>query len=128
MKMFGKKAMKLKLAFTFSLCLTGIRLAHAEVLTQQDYDQKVEQHRQVIQQTKVILDDPESKADAKTQSQALCDRLNAYEQIAQLSQDNPTLDLAPMMLMVARTYLDKQQKSLTKSGMTSGAFCAGKLK
>ena len=50
------------------------------------------------------------------------------EQIAQLSKENSQLELAPMMLMVAQTYLNKQQKSLTKSGMSTNVFCAGKIK
>lgn len=126
MKTFGKKAMKLKLVLLLSVASIGF--AHAEAITQQDYDQHIEHYTQVIKQTKVILDDPDSKADAKMQSQALCDRLNAYEQIAQLSKENSQLELAPMMLMVAQTYLNKQQKSLTKSGMSTNVFCAGKIK
>ena len=115
--------MKLKLAG----CLLFIAgLSHAEVLTQQAYDQKIQQHMQVIQHTKAILDQPDSQADAKQQSQALCERLSAYEQIALLSKENPSLEMASVMLMASQNFLDRQKASLGDAGMTASVFCAGK--
>ena len=108
--------MKLKLAGCL-LCTAS--LSHAEVLTQQAYDQK-------IQQTKAILDQPDRQADAKQQSQALCERLNAYEQIASLSKENLSLEMASVMLMASQNFLDRQKSSLGDSGMTASGFCAGK--
>ncbi len=100
--------------------------AKAETLTQQAYDAKIQQYTDIVNQTKSILEEHSAQADGAVQSQAFCDRLNAYEQIAKLSQENIQLELAPVMLMAAQRYLDRQQASLTKSGMTSAVFCAGK--
>lgn len=115
--------MKLKLA---GCLLYTASLSHAEVLTQQAYDQKIQQHMQIIQQTKAILDQPDRQADAKQQSQALCERLNAYEQIASLSKENLSLEMASVMLMASQNFLDRQKSSLGDSGMTASGFCAGK--
>ena len=120
--------MRLKRALsTLAFCAVGFH-AHAEPLPQQDYDRQIQHYTQLIQKTKAILDEPDSAADADTQSQAFCDRLNAYQQIARLSQENLKLDLAPMMLKISQAYLEKQQQSLSSSGMTAGVFCAGKIK
>ena len=120
--------MRLKRALsTLAFCAVGFH-AHAEPLPQQDYDRQIQHYTQLIQKTKAILDEPDSAADADAQSQAFCDRLNAYQQIVKLSQENLKLDLAPMMLKISQAYLEKQQQSLSSSGMTAGVFCAGKIK
>ena len=119
--------MKLKRS-VFLFCSVMISFSHAEVLTQTDYDQQIQHHMQIIQQTKAVLDEPNSKADANQQSQAFCDRLNAYEQIAKLSKDNANLEMASIMLMASQSFLDKQKARLGGSGMTAEVFCAGKIK
>lgn len=117
--------MKLNLGM---LLFCAMNFAHGETLTQQSYDQQIKHYTEIIQQTKSILDEPNSKADAKMQSQAFCDRLDAYEQIAKLSRENANLELASIMLMASESYLNRQQDSLSGSGMTSAVFCAGKIK
>lgn len=117
--------MKLKLG---ALIFCMMSLARAETLTQQQYDQQIQHHTEVIKQTKAVLDVPGSKADAEQQSQALCDRLNAYEQIAQLSKDNPELELSSIRLVASELYLNQQKASLGNAGMSIAVFCSGKIK
>jgi len=40
-----------------------------------------------------------------------------------LSEENSQLEMASIMYMAAKNFLDRQQQSLTKSGMTTGAMC-----
>jgi hypothetical protein len=124
--MCGKKAMKHKSLYAFLLTCTVLSLsqmAQSEVLTQQNYDAQIQHYLDVIKATKPILDDPKSTADASAKSEAFCQRIDAYQRIVKLSEDNSQLDMASIMHMAAKNFLDRQQQSLTKSGMTTGAMC-----
>ena len=92
-------------------------------MTQAEYDQQIQKYTDQVNATKKILDNPDTQNDAKAQKQAFCSRIFAYQSIAQISQQNITLDLAPAMLMVANSFLERQKQSLTNSGMTEQVFC-----
>lgn len=126
MKMYGKKAMKLKGFYVcMMICVVWpfTQLARAEQLTQQSYDQQMQYYLDVIKASKPILDDPTSTADTTARSQAFCQRIDAYQNIVKLSEENNQLDMASVMHMAAKNFLDRQQQSLTKSGMTTAAMC-----
>lgn len=94
-----------------------------QALTQTQYNQLIAHFTKEVNATKKILDESEN-ADASAQKQAFCARLNAYQHIAQLSQNNLQLETASVMLMVANQFLDRQKQSLVESGMTEQVFCA----
>lgn len=98
----------------------------AESLTQAAYDLKMNEYTAVINQTKTVLDNPEYDANLKAQNLAFCERLNAYQNILKLSEENPQLERAILMQTVAKMYLSRQMQSLTDSGMTQQVFCAKK--
>jgi hypothetical protein len=131
MKMFGKKAMKLNLFTAIALlgCFPSLTVyAQSVQLSQQVYDQKMQHYRDVINLSKKILDDPSSVADTETKSRSFCERMHAYKQIEKLSNENRSLDMAPVMLMAAQNFLERQQKSLSNSGINSEYMCAEKEK
>ncbi|PJI30405.1 hypothetical protein [Acinetobacter pseudolwoffii] len=95
----------------------------AALLSQSAYDQFISEQTKIVNETKHILDEDDQKADAQTQRQAFCKRLKAYQDIQKVSEENSSLDMAPMMAMVAKSFLDRQDQSLSKSGMTTTVFC-----
>ena len=129
--MSGKKAMKLNFFITIALLgylSSSAVYAQSGQLSQQAYDQKMQYYRDVINQSKTVLDDPASTADADAKSRSFCERIHAYRQIEKLSSENRNLDMAPVMQMAAQNFLDRQQKSLHGSGMSTEYMCAGKEK
>ncbi|WP_445115932.1 hypothetical protein [Acinetobacter sp. WZC-1] len=126
----------MKLKYVLLGCgLVFFPMAYAEKLTQQQYDDIMETYTDQVNRSKKILDHPAGQADAvrkdavhtdsETQKQAFCSRMQAYHQIAAISQQNAELDTAQMMLMIAQNYLEKQNQRLNDSGMTEQVFCAG---
>ncbi|WP_086206577.1 hypothetical protein [Acinetobacter sp. ANC 4648] len=102
-------------------------LSYAELvqtLSQDQYNQLLQQYTAQVNETKKILDDPKVKFDAATQKQAFCTRLTAYQQIADMSKANITLESASIMLMAANSFLERQKQSFIDSGMTEQVFCA----
>lgn len=97
-------------------------------LTQEQYNQRIQQYTNQVNATKPILDDENVKIDATEQGKAFCSRIDAYQEIAKLSQDNIGLETANMMLMIAENFLDRQRQSIEQSGMTLDVFCAKKAK
>lgn len=97
-----------------------------EPLSQAQYDQQIQYYTDIVNQTKKVIDVPDSIYDAKTQNIALCQRIEAYRQIATLSEANISLDLASIMLSIANNYLAQQQQSFAASKMTEQAFCPSK--
>ena len=82
-----------------------ITIQHAvDGLTQTQYQYLLNQYTQIVNDSKKILDDPTSQATAEQQKQAFCARYHAYKNIAEISEHNPSLYPAPVMLMVARRY------------------------
>ena len=92
-------------------------------LTQAEYDERIAYYTQEVNATKKILDESD-QADAVTQKKAFCSRMNAYQQIADISKNNAQLNTASIMLMISNQFLERQKQSLTDSGMTEKVFCA----
>ncbi|MGE8537647.1 MAG: hypothetical protein ACN6NI_00040 [Acinetobacter sp.] len=95
----------------------------AAPLSQSAYDQFISEQTKIVNETKHILDEDDQKADAQTQRQAFCNRLKAYQDIQKVSEENSSLNMASTMTMVAKSFLERQDQSLTKSGMTTAVFC-----
>lgn len=91
-------------------------------LTQDQYNQLIDQFTNKVNATKKVLDESEN-ADASAQKQAFCTRLYAYQQIADISKNNLNLDTANLMLIIANQFLERQQQSFVASGMTQEVFC-----
>lgn len=106
------------------LSLVMLSFAQAAILSQAEYDQFIDVQTNIVNETKSILDEPNSQSDAATQRKAFCARLNAYQNIKTISEENSHLNMANMMQMIATNFLNRQQESLTKSGMTTQVFCA----
>ena len=88
--------------------------AFAEKLTQPAYDQFIAEQTRIVNETKAILDQPNQEGDVQKQRWAFCQRLTAYEEIH---------NMAPIMAMVAKKFLDRQVQSMHNSGMTAAIFC-----
>lgn len=92
-------------------------------LTQDAYDQKIAEYIAQVNQTKKILDDDQGATDLKASKQALCQRIQAYQKIYDLSVENIHLDQAGTMKYVAQMFLERQKTSLKSSGMSETEFC-----
>lgn len=88
------------------------------------FDLKLQEYIDVVNQTKMVLDNPKATPSALEQKQALCKRIQAYKNIAKLSQENLELDSAPIMNRVSQNFLDRQEKSFNASAMSEQVFCA----
>lgn len=91
------------------------------------FDLKLKEYIDVVNQTKMVLDDPRATPSALEQRQALCLRIQAYKNIAKLSQDNLDLDSARLMNRVAQVFLERQEKSFNASAMSEQVFCANPI-
>ena len=96
-------------------------------LTQNEYNQRIQSYTDQVNATKAILDEPDSKANAAEQRKAFCSRLEAYQGILTISNENIQLDTANIMSKIAINFLDRQNQSLEESGMTSQVFCGSKV-
>ncbi|ELW77663.1 MULTISPECIES: hypothetical protein [Acinetobacter] len=113
------------------LVMTGIGLMtsvfakdQTQKLTQDEYNQRIQNYIAQVNATKQILDDEiMGNQDADQQRKAFCSRLEAYQGIAQISQENLQLDTANMMLMIANDFLDRQKQSMQISGVALEKFC-----
>lgn len=114
--------MKMKFCVLIAMLWSGTH-AWAETLTQAEYDVKINEYTQSINQTKTILDQPEQQNDLKAQNLAFCERIRAYQNILKISEDNPQLERSMLMQTVAKMYLSRQIQSLNDSGMTQQVFC-----
>ena len=113
-----------KSSFICAGLLLGLSsVVFAQRLSQSAYDQFISAQTKIVNETKYILDEDDQKADAQTQRQAFCKRLKAYQDIQKVSEENSSLDMAPTMVMVAKSFLERQDQSLTQSGMTTNVFC-----
>lgn len=92
-------------------------------MTQTEFNFLLSRYIEQVNATKEVLDRGENKYDAKQQKQAFCRRIQAYTKVAEISQQNIELEMAPTMLMVAQQYLEKQHESFKNSGMTEQIFC-----
>ncbi|WP_151961148.1 hypothetical protein [Acinetobacter bereziniae] len=113
------------------LVMTGIGLMtsvfakdQTQKLTQDEYNQRIQNYTAQVNATKQILDDEiMGNQDADQQRKAFCSRLEAYQGNAQISQENLQLDTANMMLMIANDFLDRQKQSMQISGVALEKFC-----
>lgn len=122
-------SMRLSLKLGLKMLIQGLAISicssvYADEWTQAQYDQKIQSYVAVVNQTKQILDDPNARASAKSQQQALCLRIQSYKEIVKLSQDHLGLESAKMMLRVAQTFLDRQTQSFNAAGMNESLFCS----
>ena len=96
----------------------------AATLSQAEFDQQLAAQTKIINQSKLILEGDPTKSSVEQQKQAFCERLSAYRNIAKISRENPQLDQAYLMGVIAHRYLDRQQQSMQNTGMTEQYFCA----
>ena len=106
------------------LSISVSSLIHAEVIKLDQYQQKLDQYIAIVNESKKILDEPNTQFSATEQKQALCDRIQAYRGILDLTQNFPQQESAFMMKFVANSFLDRQKNSFDQSGMTEQVFCA----
>lgn len=92
-------------------------------LTQAQFKQALDAQTRIVNETKTILDGEQPSQDVELQKKAFCERLAAYREIAKLSRENPQLDQAYLMGVIANRYLDRQKQSMNASGMTEQYFC-----
>lgn len=92
-------------------------------LSQQQFDQKLDEYTAVVNQSKKVLDGEQKNVDADVQKKAFCSRLDAYENILRLSKENPKLENAYLMGVIAERYLSRQKQSMNSAGMTERFFC-----
>lgn len=97
--------------------------AETQTLSEDDFNQQIQQHIDIVNQTKNILDHPDSLASAEAQQQALCQRIHAYQDIVKLSNEHPQFENAMLMKLVAQNFLERQKVSLQSSGLNEGAIC-----
>ena len=76
--------------------------------------------------TKVVLDSEDTSSTFAEQNKAFCERINAYQDIKKISEENKQLENASHMLLAANYYLERQSKSLELGGFSDSAFCKRK--
>lgn len=106
------------------LSMSCLAESETQKLTEDEYNQRIQSYTEQVNATKKILDVEDSKASAKEQHDAFCSRLTAYQQIALMSKQNPELDTANIMLVIANRYLEQQKQSMEQSGMTLDVLCS----
>ena len=117
--------------FRYCLMVSGLSLASTlyaveystEKYSLEEYTRQIDQQIAIVNQTKLILDDPDAKSSALDQKNALCERIRAYRNIQILSEKHLHHENAFAMKMVSDLFLEKQQKSFAQAGMNESAFC-----
>ena len=117
--------------FRYCLMVGGLSLAttlyavdySSETYSLEEYTRQIDQQIAIVNQTKLILDDPDAKSSALDQKNALCERIRAYRNIQTLSENHLHHENAFAMKMVSDLFLEKQQKSFAQAGMNESAFC-----
>ena len=104
-------------------CLLLMSTLGQAALTQQQFDQKLDEYTEIVNESKKVLDGEQKDTDTSVQKKAFCNRLDAYENILRLSKENPKLDGAYLMGVIAERYLTRQKQSMTSAGMTDRFFC-----
>lgn len=117
---------KRELLALYLLTVQGIALADGIDTQALAYRQLLQHHMQVIEQSKLILDDHDSTATPLQQQQALCERLYAYQQIVHLGDQFAHVEQAQSMKHVAQFYLNQQSASFQQSGMAVEQWCPAK--
>ena len=117
--------MKWMLCAGLMMCVSVL---HAKGLTQAEFDQQLAAYTQTVNHTKKVLEGEHASQDAEVQKKAFCQRLAAYRGIAELAHQNPNLEQAYLMGVIANSYLDRQKQSMHSVGMTEQYFCGDRLK
>ena len=115
--------MKLYIKFHIIMISCCASFVHAEQLSQEKYDALLNQYMQIIQNTKVVLDSDDANSTFAEQNKAFCERINAYQDIKKISEENKQLENASHMLLAANYYLERQSKILELGGFSDSAFC-----
>lgn len=95
----------------------------AQTLGMNEYEQKLAQYIATVNETKLILDVPESTSNIQSQKYALCQRIEAYQDILKLVQQYPEAENSQLMNMIAQNYLDKQLAGFQQSGISEKSLC-----
>ena len=93
-------------------------------LSEAEFNQNLQIQIDIVNQTKSILDDPNLSSSLKEQGKALCQRIQAYQKVAALSEDYPQFETSSFYQMVAKRYLAQQKQSFEASGMNISSFCS----
>ena len=117
--------------FRYCLMVSGLSLAStlyavdysSETYSLEEYTRQIDQQIAIVNQTKLVLDDPDAKSSVLDQKNALCERIRAYKTIQTLSQNHLHHENAFAMKMVSDLFLEKQQQSFAQAGMNEAAFC-----
>lgn len=120
----------------YCLTVSGLSLAttlyaveySSEKYSLEEYTRHIDQQIAIVNQTKLVLDDPEAKPSLLDQKNALCQRIEAYKNIQELSHKHLDYENAFGMKMVAELFLDQQQQSFARAGMNETAFCGNTKK
>lgn len=88
-----------------------------------EYEQKLAQYIATVNETKLILDTPESTSNIQSQKYALCQRIEAYQGILKLVEQYPEAENSQLMKMIAQNYLDKQLAGFQHSGISEKSLC-----
>lgn len=115
--------MKLYIKFHFIAISCFASMVYAEQLTQEKYDILLNEYMIIIQNSKAILEDDTIQATEKEKNKVFCERIDAYEQIKKISEENKHLDNASNMWIASNFYLERQKKSLQLSGFSDVGFC-----
>ena len=115
----------------YCLMVSGLSLAStlyaveysSETYSLEEYTRQIDQQIAIVNQTKLLLDDPDAKPSALDQKNALCERIRAYKTIQTLSENHLHHENAFAMKMVSDLFLEKQQQSFAQAGMNESAFC-----
>ena len=78
----------------YCLMVSGLSLAStlyaieysSETYSLEEYTRQIDQQIAIVNQTKLLLDDPDAKPSALDQKNALCERINAYRHINIVSE------------------------------------------
>ncbi|NHC05102.1 hypothetical protein G9F31_15355 [Acinetobacter sp. 187] len=92
-------------------------------LSEHELHQKLQGYIDRVNQTKAVLDDAVIEPSVKEQQQALCQRIDAYQNIVKLSNEYPEFESASVMKIAALHYLKRQKESFDGSALNQKAFC-----
>lgn len=73
-------------------------------------EDKLVQYITIVNDTKQVLDEPNAIVSEQKQKYALCQRIQAYQGILQLSEQHPQMENAAVMKLIAQNYLNRQQQ------------------
>lgn len=112
------------LIFNFLLTLSfSSSMVFAETVNLSEYESKLDNFISTVNETKLILDAPESSANMQVQRYALCQRIEAYQNILNLVNQFPHAENSHLMKVIAEDFLTRQVSSFQKTGVSEENFC-----